>query len=127
MPLAKLHFPFVRVMHGRNFVPRRVIYLTVKFESVCNDTHSLTHSLQWLKDVNQKVVLDNEESVPVLLLANKVSGHGWENAHVCEGACSLSLSHTHQCDLSENRQVEDSVLDEFCTEHNIIGWYVPSC
>ena len=27
---------------------------------------------QWLNDVRQKVVLENEEPVPVLLLANKV-------------------------------------------------------
>ena len=29
--------------------------------------------VQWLGDVNQKVMLENGSSVPVLLLANKVS------------------------------------------------------
>ena len=28
--------------------------------------------MQWLKDVNEKVVLENGDPVPVLLLANKV-------------------------------------------------------
>jgi hypothetical protein len=31
--------------------------------------------LQWLADVNQKVMLENGGSVPVVLLANKVGGH----------------------------------------------------
>lgn len=33
----------------------------------------LLHHTQWLEDVAQKVMLDNEEPVPVILLANKVS------------------------------------------------------
>ena len=33
--------------------------------------------IQWLADVNQKVMLENGGSVPVILLANKVSHKTW--------------------------------------------------
>ena len=32
----------------------------------------ITFHFQWLEDVNSKVMLQNEQNIPVLLLANKV-------------------------------------------------------
>ena len=62
----------------------------VTFESV----------LRWLEDVAQKVMLDNEEPVPVILLANK-------------------------CDL-DNKEVEHQVIDSFCQKHKICQWFPTS-
>lgn len=56
--------------------------------------------LKWLADVNQKVMLENGGSVPVVLLANK-------------------------CDL-DNQQVELSTLDTFCRTHKITAWFATS-
>lgn len=58
-------------------------YRKVTFESVqkVSSSHSRKQEMisfkkcahtQWLGDVNQKVLLDNGDPVPVLLLANKV-------------------------------------------------------
>jgi Ras-related protein Rab-32 len=52
--------------------------------------------LKWHRDVNQKVMLANEQPVPILLLANK-------------------------CDL-EDAHFDPNLLDEFCKEHGFIGW-----
>ncbi|CAG5129822.1 unnamed protein product [Candidula unifasciata] len=56
--------------------------------------------LKWLEDVNSKVVLSNDQPVPVMLLANK-------------------------CDL-EDGSYEDEKLNTFCKEHNFIGWFKTS-
>ncbi|XP_019849877.1 PREDICTED: ras-related protein Rab-32-like isoform X1 [Amphimedon queenslandica] len=57
---------------------------------------------KWLDDVRQKVVLENDEPVPVLLLANK-------------------------CDLDNTTaQVDQSKLDQYCEDHNLIGWFPTS-
>ena len=37
--------------------------------------HNSMYCVQWLADVNQKVMLENGSSVPVILLANKVLHH----------------------------------------------------
>jgi Ras-related protein Rab-32 len=55
---------------------------------------------KWRDDVNSKVVLGNQEPIPVLLLANK-------------------------CDLP-GVQVDKDLLDKFCKDHNFIGWYPTS-
>ncbi|KAK7477449.1 hypothetical protein BaRGS_00029280 [Batillaria attramentaria] len=57
-------------------------------------------SRQWLDDVNSKVMLSNEQPVPVLLLANK-------------------------CDIEEV-SIEQERIDSFCKEHNFIGWFPTS-
>ncbi|KAL5463953.1 hypothetical protein EMCRGX_G032905 [Ephydatia muelleri] len=62
----------------------------VTFESV----------LRWLEDVAQKVMLDNEEPVPVILLANK-------------------------CD-HDNKEVEHHMIDSFCQKHKICKWFPTS-
>jgi Ras-related protein Rab-32 len=54
-----------------------------------------------LDDVRQKVVLDNDEPVPVLLLANKY-------------------------DLTDNIQVDQTKLDHYCEENKLIGWFPTS-
>ncbi|XP_062502947.1 ras-related protein Rab-32B-like isoform X2 [Corticium candelabrum] len=56
--------------------------------------------LKWHKDVNQKVMLANEQPVPILLLANK-------------------------CDL-EDAHFDPNQLDEFCKEHKFTGWFPTS-
>ncbi|XP_033735959.1 ras-related protein Rab-32B-like [Pecten maximus] len=56
--------------------------------------------LKWLNDVNSKVMLANEQPVPVLLLANK-------------------------CDL-EGVDPDTSKIDKFCKEHQFIGWFPTS-
>lgn len=63
----------------------------VTFESV----------LKWLGDVNQKVVLENGDGVPVILLANKV-------------------------DVETASQVDQNQLDSFCKKNNILGWFATS-
>eukprot|EP01111_Echinosteliopsis_oligospora_P002372 TRINITY_DN1349_c0_g1_i1.p1 TRINITY_DN1349_c0_g1~~TRINITY_DN1349_c0_g1_i1.p1 ORF type:complete len:215 (+),score=50.48 TRINITY_DN1349_c0_g1_i1:146-790(+) len=55
---------------------------------------------KWRDDVNSKVVLGNQEPIPVLLLANK-------------------------CDLP-GVVVDKDMLDKFCKENNLIGWYPTS-
>eukprot|EP01113_Clastostelium_recurvatum_P009655 TRINITY_DN1467_c0_g1_i1.p1 TRINITY_DN1467_c0_g1~~TRINITY_DN1467_c0_g1_i1.p1 ORF type:complete len:218 (-),score=51.94 TRINITY_DN1467_c0_g1_i1:117-770(-) len=55
---------------------------------------------KWREDVNSKVVLGNDEPIPVLLLANK-------------------------CDLP-GVTVDTEVLDRFVQENNFIGWYPTS-
>jgi len=55
---------------------------------------------KWRDDVNSKVVLGNQEPIPVLLLANK-------------------------CDLP-GVQIDKDMLDRFCKENNFIGWYPTS-
>ncbi|KAK7104544.1 ras-related protein Rab-32B-like [Littorina saxatilis] len=56
--------------------------------------------LKWLDDVNSKVMLSNEEPVPVLLLANK-------------------------CDIDEVN-IDRDKIDNFCKEHHFIGWFPTS-
>ncbi len=56
--------------------------------------------LKWYLDVNQKVMLANEQPVPILLLANK-------------------------CDL-EDTVLDSKMLEEFCQQHNFIGWFATS-
>ncbi|XP_005097933.1 ras-related protein Rab-32B [Aplysia californica] len=56
--------------------------------------------LKWLEDVNSKVMLSNEEPVPVLLLANK-------------------------CDI-EDVSIEHDKLNSFCKEKNFVGWFQTS-
>ncbi|XP_064601799.1 LOW QUALITY PROTEIN: ras-related protein Rab-32B-like [Liolophura sinensis] len=56
--------------------------------------------LKWLNDVNSKVMLANEQPVPVLLLANK-------------------------CDLDEV-QIDTTYLSKYCREHNFLGWFPTS-
>lgn len=56
--------------------------------------------LKWLNDVNSKVMLANEEPVPVLLLANK-------------------------CDIDET-SLDKSRFDTFCRDHEFIGWFPTS-
>merc|ERR1719239_771281 len=56
--------------------------------------------LKWLDDVNSKVMLSNEQPVPVLLLANK-------------------------CDI-EDIGVQIDKLDKFCREREFIGWFQTS-
>ncbi|XP_072031718.1 ras-related protein Rab-32B-like [Amphiura filiformis] len=56
--------------------------------------------LKWFTDVNQKVMLANEQPVPILLLANK-------------------------CDLEETA-IDSSMLDGFCRQHKFIGWFPTS-
>lgn len=55
---------------------------------------------KWLGDVNQKVLLENGQPVPVLVLANK-------------------------CDV-ENQQVGHTQVEEFCSKHNLLGWFSTS-
>lgn len=55
---------------------------------------------KWRDDVNSKVVLGNQEPIPVLLLANK-------------------------CDLP-GVTIDKEMLDRFCKENNFIGWYPTS-
>ncbi|XP_034327000.2 ras-related protein Rab-32B-like isoform X1 [Crassostrea angulata] len=55
---------------------------------------------KWLGDVNSKVMLANEQSVPVLLLANK-------------------------CDLTDVH-IDTNRLNRFCEENSIIGWFPTS-
>ncbi|ESO85453.1 hypothetical protein LOTGIDRAFT_96617, partial [Lottia gigantea] len=56
--------------------------------------------LKWLNDVNSKVMLGNEQPVPVMLIANK-------------------------CDI-EDVQVQQEVLNKFCKDHKFIGWFATS-
>ncbi|KAJ8045106.1 Ras-related protein Rab-32B [Holothuria leucospilota] len=56
--------------------------------------------IKWSEDVNQKVMLANEQPIPVLLLANK-------------------------CDL-EDVTINDRALNEFCAEQNFLGWFSTS-
>ncbi|XP_033633541.1 ras-related protein Rab-32B-like [Asterias rubens] len=56
--------------------------------------------LKWYLDVNQKVMLANEQPVPILLIANK-------------------------CDL-EDTVLDSKMLEEFCQQHNFIGWFATS-
>ncbi|KAH9523045.1 Ras- protein Rab-32B [Bulinus truncatus] len=56
--------------------------------------------LKWLEDVNSKVMLSNEQPVPVLLLANK-------------------------CDIDDSSYETDK-LNSFCREKNFIGWFPTS-
>ncbi|XP_061193627.1 ras-related protein Rab-32B-like [Saccostrea echinata] len=55
---------------------------------------------KWLGDVNSKVMLANEQPVPVLLLANK-------------------------CDL-QDVDVDSKRLDQYCQENSITGWFPTS-
>jgi len=55
---------------------------------------------KWRDDVNSKVVLGNQEPIPVILFANK-------------------------CDLP-GVVVDKDMLDRFCKENNFIGWYATS-
>ncbi|RUS79917.1 hypothetical protein EGW08_012305 [Elysia chlorotica] len=57
-------------------------------------------SPQWLEDVNSKVMLANEDPVPVMLLANK-------------------------CDI-DDITVEVEKMNNFCKDKNFIGWYQTS-
>ncbi|KAF2074032.1 hypothetical protein CYY_004646 [Polysphondylium violaceum] len=55
---------------------------------------------KWRDDINSKVVLGNQEPIPVLLLANK-------------------------SDLKTS-VIDKEMLDQFVKEHNFIGWYATS-
>ncbi|KAL4237881.1 Ras-related protein Rab-32B [Mactra antiquata] len=52
---------------------------------------------KWLNDVNSKVMLTNEEPVPILVLANK-------------------------CDV-DDAQIDDDKIEQFCRTNNVIGWF----
>jgi Ras-related protein Rab-32 len=54
----------------------------------------------WQKDLNEKVMLANEEPVPMIILANKV-------------------------DLSEN-EIDKEKLDAYCEDNRFEGWYATS-
>ncbi|KAL3872531.1 hypothetical protein ACJMK2_035754 [Sinanodonta woodiana] len=54
---------------------------------------------KWLNDVNSKVMLANEEPVPVMLLANK-------------------------CDQEET--IDSNALTDFCKDYGLIGWFPTS-
>ncbi|PIK62679.1 putative ras-related protein [Apostichopus japonicus] len=56
--------------------------------------------IKWIDDVNQKVMLANEQPIPVLLLANK-------------------------CDLGDI-SIDDTALNQFCTQQNFLGWFATS-
>ncbi|XP_065883653.1 ras-related protein Rab-32B-like isoform X2 [Dysidea avara] len=56
--------------------------------------------IKWLHDVNQKVMLANEQPVPVILLANK-------------------------SDL-ESVQITDDEVSKFCTDHKFAAWFKTS-
>eukprot|EP01133_Synstelium_polycarpum_P020428 gene20428-24512_t len=55
---------------------------------------------KWRDDINSKVVLGNQEPIPVLLLANK-------------------------CDIKE-AVIDTEMLDNFVKKHNFIGWFATS-
>ncbi|XP_060577918.1 ras-related protein Rab-38-like [Ruditapes philippinarum] len=55
---------------------------------------------KWLNDVNSKVMLSNEDPVPVILLANK-------------------------CDV-EDVTIDEKKISDFCQAHNIVKWYQTS-
>lgn len=55
---------------------------------------------KWLNDVNSKVMLANEQPVPVMLLANK-------------------------CDM-EGVDPDTSLIDKFCKDNGFIGWFPTS-
>ncbi|EDO36757.1 predicted protein [Nematostella vectensis] len=56
--------------------------------------------LKWYRDVNQKVMLTNENPIPVIILANK-------------------------CDL-EDYPVDEEKLDQFCQNNGFAGWFATS-
>ncbi|XP_067682313.1 ras-related protein Rab-32B-like isoform X1 [Haliotis asinina] len=56
--------------------------------------------LKWLNDVNSKVMLANEQPVPIMLLANK-------------------------CDI-EDVNADEDILNKFCRDYNFIGWFQTS-
>eukprot|EP00002_Diphylleia_rotans_P016813 TRINITY_DN3264_c0_g2_i1.p1 TRINITY_DN3264_c0_g2~~TRINITY_DN3264_c0_g2_i1.p1 ORF type:complete len:215 (-),score=57.54 TRINITY_DN3264_c0_g2_i1:1517-2161(-) len=56
--------------------------------------------LKWRDDLNSKVVLSNDEPVPVVLLANK-------------------------CDVP-NVTIDREMLDQFCRENGFLGWFETS-
>ncbi|EFA82501.1 Rab GTPase [Heterostelium album PN500] len=55
---------------------------------------------KWRDDINSKVVLGNQQPIPVLLLANK-------------------------CDMKDS-SIDKAMLDNFVKEHNFIGWFPTS-
>ncbi|XP_053403869.1 ras-related protein Rab-32B-like [Mercenaria mercenaria] len=55
---------------------------------------------KWLNDVNSKVMLSNEEPVPIILLANK-------------------------CDV-EDVAIDEKKIEDFCKTHNILKWFQTS-
>lgn len=56
--------------------------------------------LKWQKDLNEKVMLANEDPVPMILLANKA-------------------------DISPN-EIDKEKLDQFCEDHGFLAWYATS-
>ncbi|XP_046364357.1 ras-related protein Rab-32B-like [Haliotis rufescens] len=56
--------------------------------------------LKWLNDVNSKVMLANEQPVPIMLLANK-------------------------CDI-DDVQADTDIVNKFCRDYNFIGWFQTS-
>ncbi|XP_071962955.1 ras-related protein Rab-32B-like [Antedon mediterranea] len=56
--------------------------------------------LKWYTDVNQKVMLANEQPVPILLIANKSDLH--------------------------TSPLDEASLDEFCKQHKFVGWFSTS-
>jgi len=56
--------------------------------------------VKWQKDLNEKVMLANEEPVPMILLANK-------------------------CDLSPG-EIDKEKLDSFCEQNRFLAWYATS-
>eukprot|EP01132_Coremiostelium_polycephalum_P004821 gene4821-6009_t len=56
---------------------------------------------KWRDDINSKVVLGNQQPIPVLLIANK-------------------------CDVKEITKQDEEMLDNFVKDHNFIGWFATS-
>ncbi|XP_078590095.1 ras-related protein Rab-32B-like [Branchiostoma floridae x Branchiostoma japonicum] len=56
--------------------------------------------LKWYNDVNEKVMLADQQPIPVILLANK-------------------------CDIDDST-FDKSSLEEFCKQHKFIGWFETS-
>jgi Ras-related protein Rab-32 len=71
--------------------------------------------LKWRDDVNQKVVLANNQPIPALLLANKVS--------ISE--VSSGFNFIKKSDLP-GVVVDKEMLDKFCRDHGFVGWFETS-
>ena len=59
-------------------------------------------TVQWLGDVNQKVMLENGSSVPIILLANKVCGSLVPRlSSACMQYCTLTKVNAQYCMRAE--------------------------